>query len=64
MLADGGEALIADPYRASAEEFPAVEADFGLTCRVGPIEATTEDLGLIRGTLHTVRRAAFLCPRG
>jgi predicted nicotinamide N-methyase len=56
MLAEGGEALIADPYRVSAEDFPAVAAGFGLRCRVEQIEATTEALGVVRGTLHRVRR--------
>jgi predicted nicotinamide N-methyase len=60
MLAAGGEALIADPYRASAEDFPAAVARHGLQCRVEPIEATSEALGVVRGTLHRVHRGSVI----
>jgi predicted nicotinamide N-methyase len=59
MLAPGGLALIADPYRAAAEGFgPAVEA-LGLACQAEPVTARSDDLGPIRGTLHRVRQRTF-----
>jgi predicted nicotinamide N-methyase len=56
MLAPWGEAWIADPYRVAAEEFPLAVCERGLTCTVEPVETTTAELGLVRGTLHRVRR--------
>jgi predicted nicotinamide N-methyase len=56
LLAPGGLALIADPYRASAEGFAAQVEAAGLQCEAVPITAETEELGPIRGTLHRVRR--------
>lgn len=56
MLAPGGEAWIADPYRAAAEDFPRVVAAHGLKCTVEPIETRSEELGPVRGTLHRVVR--------
>ena len=56
MLSPGGVALIADPYRASAEGFaPAVSA-LGLSCEAVPVSAESAELGPIRGTLHRVSR--------
>lgn len=57
VLAPGGEALIADPYRVAAEDFPRVVEGLGLACRVEPIEADAGELGTVRGTLHRVTRA-------
>jgi predicted nicotinamide N-methyase len=56
LLASGGEAWIADPYRAAAEDFPAIVASHGLACSLEPIEADSEEFGAVRGTLHRVRR--------
>jgi hypothetical protein len=56
MLAPGGEAWIADPYRAAAEGFPAALARHGLVCTVEAVEADSTELGRVRGTLHRVRR--------
>lgn len=56
LLAPGGEAWIADPYRAAAEEFPAAAASVGLACAVEPIRADSDTLGPLRGTLHRVTR--------
>jgi predicted nicotinamide N-methyase len=58
MLAPGGEAWIADPYRAAAEVFPEAVAAHGLSCTVTPVEAVSDDLGPVRGTLHRVSRGA------
>jgi predicted nicotinamide N-methyase len=58
MLAPGGEAWIADPYRAAAEEFPAAVASHGLECVAEGVEADSAELGPIRGTLHRVTRRA------
>ena len=55
MLSPGGLALIADPYRASAEGFPALAAAAGLSCEAIPVSAETRELGTVRGTLHRVR---------
>ncbi len=55
-LAPGGEAWIADPYRAAAEEFPAAVAALGLECVAEAVESNSEELGRLRGTLHRVSR--------
>ena len=59
MLSPGGLALIADPYRASAEVFPALAAAAGLSCETIPVSAKTRELGTVRGTLHRVKRTSF-----
>ena len=56
MLAPGGLALIADPYRISAEGFPALALAAGLTCEAISVSAETKELGTVRGTLHRVTR--------
>jgi predicted nicotinamide N-methyase len=56
MLAPGGLALVADPYRVSAEGFPEAVAALGLTCAVIPVSADSAELGPVRGTLHRVGR--------
>ena len=56
LLSTDGEAWIADPYRVAAEEFPGALAERRLVCSIEPIEAVTEELGHLRGTLHRVRR--------
>ena len=56
MLAPGGVALIADPYRVAAESFPAELEARGLTYEVQSVEASSAELGAVRGTLHRVRR--------
>ncbi len=56
MLAPGGEAWIADPYRVAAEEFPEAVGRLGLRCTVEAIETTSAELGSLRGTLHRVSR--------
>jgi predicted nicotinamide N-methyase len=55
-LAPGGLALIADPYRASAEGFAPAVAALGLGCEAVPVAAECAELGPVRGTLHRVRR--------
>ncbi len=59
-LAPGGLALIADPYRASAEGFAAEVSARGLTCEAVAISAQTAELGLVRGTLHRVTKGRGL----
>jgi predicted nicotinamide N-methyase len=56
MLAPGGLALVADPYRVSAEGFPPAVAAAGLACEHVPVAVDTKELGRVRGTLHRVRR--------
>jgi predicted nicotinamide N-methyase len=58
MLASGGLALIADPYRVAAKRFPAAVEGLGLVCENRPITADSEELGALRGTLHRVTRRA------
>jgi hypothetical protein len=58
MLSPGGEAWIADPYRAAAEDFPAAVAAQGLECFAEVVEADSDELGPIHGTLHRVIRHA------
>ena len=60
MLASGGTALIADPYRVAAKRFPAAVEGLGrgLACEDWPITAESEELGALRGTLHRVTRRA------
>ncbi len=58
MLLPGGEAWIADPYRAAAEEFPRAVAARGLRCIAESVEAVSDEIGPVRGTLHRVRHHA------
>ena len=54
MLAPGGEALLATPYRASAEAFPAAAAEVGLSCRAEAVATTTESGANQPGTIYRV----------
>jgi predicted nicotinamide N-methyase len=54
LLARGGTALVASPYRVSAEEFPTAIDSVGLVCRPESIEARSEDGRPIRGTIYRV----------
>jgi predicted nicotinamide N-methyase len=56
MLAPGGLALIAGPYRVAAERFTAAIEASGLSCEACPITTESEELGAIEGTLHRVSR--------
>ena len=56
LLAPGGLALIADPYRVSAEGFAPAVAALGLSCEALPVSAESAELGTVRGTLHRVTR--------
>ena len=56
MLAPGGLALIADPFRAAALGFAGIVESHGLTCESLAVEAQSEELGPLRGTLHRVSR--------
>jgi len=60
MLAPGGEALIATPYRVSAESFPAEAADAGLSCRAEAVETVAEGGAVQPGILYR----ASAPPRG
>lgn len=55
MLAPDGLALIADPYRVSAEGIDAALAPRGLVCETEPVATTAPELGPIRGTLRRIR---------
>jgi len=54
MLAPGGEALLATPYRVSAEAFPAAAAEAGLSCRAEAVATTTESGANQPGTIYRV----------
>jgi predicted nicotinamide N-methyase len=57
MLAPGGLGLIATPFRASAQGFPAAVESRGLTCRAEPVTAQSEDGLSIQGTIYRLSRA-------
>jgi predicted nicotinamide N-methyase len=52
MLAPGGEALIATPYRVSAEAFPGAAAAVGLACRAEAVETVAETGAVQPGILY------------
>jgi predicted nicotinamide N-methyase len=54
MLAPGGLALVASPYRVAAEEFAPQLDPLGLDCTPVPIELAASELGPVRGTLYRV----------
>lgn len=56
MLAQGGEALIATPRRASAEDFPNAVARVGLTSRAEEVSTVDETGAPQRGTVYRVER--------
>lgn len=55
-LAEGGLALIADPFRVAAQGFPATVSALGLSCESVAVSASSEELGPLQGTLHRVSR--------
>jgi SAM-dependent methyltransferase len=55
MLAPNGLALIADPYRVSAEGIDAALEPLGLCCDSQPLATHAPELGPIRGTLRRIR---------
>jgi predicted nicotinamide N-methyase len=56
LLAPEGTALVASPYRVSAEQFPAATEAVGLDCRPEAFMASSEDGRPIRGTIYRVTR--------
>ncbi len=54
LLAPDGTALVASPYRVSAEQFPAAIDAVGLVCRTEHASARSEDGRPIRGTIYRV----------
>jgi predicted nicotinamide N-methyase len=54
MLAPGGHALIAGPYRVATEGFARALGARGLRCVAEPVASHSEEQGPIRGTLHRV----------
>lgn len=59
-LSPGGLALIADPYRVSAEGFASEISAKGLACEAIAVSAETAELGFVRGILHRVTRGRDL----
>ena len=58
MLAPGGVALVAGPYRVATEDLPLALAAAGLVATSEAIEARGDRGETVRGTLHRIRRAA------
>jgi predicted nicotinamide N-methyase len=56
MLAPGGLALIAGPYRVATEGFAEAVGRASLHCEAVPVGAESAELGPVRGTLHRVTR--------
>jgi predicted nicotinamide N-methyase len=56
MLAPGGFALIADPYRAAAEDLGRTLAEYGLQSESRPVASVDERGTPLRGTAHRIWR--------
>ncbi len=56
VLAPGGTALIAGPYRVATEKFPEAVAALGLRCESVAVAAESAELGSLKGTLRRVTR--------
>jgi predicted nicotinamide N-methyase len=56
LLAPGGQALIASPFRVAAESFPAALAAAGLAYRAEPAQSQTENGRSITGSIYCVTR--------
>ena len=54
MLAPGGVALLAGPFRTAAERFPDALKGRRLRCDASPVSAEGGELGPVRGTLYRV----------
>lgn len=62
LLAPGGVALVAGPYRVATEDLPDCLARHDLASRPEPIEAADESGQVVRGTLHAIGRRAEDAP--
>jgi 2-polyprenyl-3-methyl-5-hydroxy-6-metoxy-1,4-benzoquinol methylase len=56
MLAPGGLALVAGPYRVSAEGFAPAVGAMGMSCNSVAVSADGVELGPVRGTLYRVTK--------
>ncbi len=56
MLAPGGQAMVAGPYRVATEDLSGYLAKHGLSSQSEPIQARTEQGASVSGTLHRIRR--------
>jgi predicted nicotinamide N-methyase len=56
MLASGGLALLAGPYRVATQELEPMLAARGFSCHSLPIDAASENGQPVRGTLHRIAR--------
>ncbi len=56
LLAPGGRALVAGPYRVATEDLDACLAEHGLTAEAVPLTTRDEHDRLIRGTIHRIER--------
>jgi predicted nicotinamide N-methyase len=56
LLAPDGMGVIASPYRAAAQRFPAALADVGLTCQEKSVTARSPEGQTIDGAIYEVRR--------
>jgi predicted nicotinamide N-methyase len=57
MLEPGGLALITDPNRVAASGFEVALKSHGLSTETVASETTSDELGLIRGTIYQIRHA-------
>jgi predicted nicotinamide N-methyase len=55
MLAPGGEALLAGPYRVATEDLPACLHARGLIAQASPLETRDDQGRVVRGVLHRIR---------
>ncbi len=60
LLAPGGLALVAGPYRVATETLPAALERHGLAAQATPVESIDEQGQPIHGTLHAIRRRSEL----
>jgi predicted nicotinamide N-methyase len=59
LLAPGGLALLAGPYRVATEDLPAALARHGLHVEARPIEALDDRGEAVRGIVHRITGPAF-----
>lgn len=58
MLAPGGTALVAGPYRVATEDLGPCLERVGLVAAAEPVEARDESGRVVRGTVHRIRHRA------
>jgi predicted nicotinamide N-methyase len=64
LLAPDGMGVIASPYRAAAQGFPAALAEVGLTCEEKSVTSRSPEGQTIEGTIYQVRRPKSIFTTG